>query len=246
MNHIRSQLVFAKVKIDLDFNVYSDSNGGDPDSKSPTLRSYHQMLWSKSLPNGRTFDLVKKSGAYLYHKSELGEFYFGSDAITHSYRNQKSKQWLINQLPKDIRNQLFNAGATIGSYILFPNKRITGNYTINQARGINPYIDDRFDLTLECIRLFYLELQSPLYETLKRHEDFFSLFDNFLGYVNHFLLNDLVDENQNIFFYLPFDNFKSKPKFADVNDYLIYRENVLRFIKARNRRIDLYANQSLK
>lgn len=69
---------------------------------------------------------------------------------------------MINQLPKDIRHQLFNAGATIGSYILFPNKRITGNYTINQARGINPYIDDRFDLTLECIRLFYLEQQNPL------------------------------------------------------------------------------------
>ena len=28
--------------IDIDFNVYSDANGGDPDSTSPTLKKYHE------------------------------------------------------------------------------------------------------------------------------------------------------------------------------------------------------------
>ncbi|MFW6020332.1 MAG: DUF6994 family protein, partial [Bacteroidales bacterium] len=41
------------MKIDITFNVYKDANGGDPDSASPTLRSYHKILWSKSLPNGQ-------------------------------------------------------------------------------------------------------------------------------------------------------------------------------------------------
>jgi hypothetical protein len=230
--------------IDTKFNVHSDAGGGDPDITSPTLRLYHKILWSKPLPNGQVFELTnKKSGAYLYHISELGELYLGSDAITHSYRNQKRKQWLFKQLSEEKLNGLFRAGSTVGSYIIFPNKKIDGKHTINQARGIHPYIDDRFDLTLECIRLFYSGQQSPLYETFIRYKDFFDLFENFKGYINFFLLNDLVDENENIMFYLPFDSFTNKPTFADVNDYLFYREGVMNFIKARNRRIDIYANK---
>jgi len=103
------------MKLDFTFNVYTDANGGDPDSTSPTLRSYHKLLWSKPLPNGQTFELDnKKSGTYLYHKSELGEFNLGSDAITHSYRNQTRKQWLIKQIPNEV-NELFDIGSTIGA-----------------------------------------------------------------------------------------------------------------------------------
>jgi hypothetical protein len=136
-------------------------------------------------------------------------------------------------------------GATIGAYTLFPNKKIDGKFTINQARGINSLIDDRFDLTLECIRLFYLKQESPLYDTLLRYKSFFDLFESFAGYVKFFLLDDLVDINQNIKFYLPFDNFKTKPIFSDINDYLFYKKGVMDFIKARNTRIEIYANQIL-
>jgi len=74
--------------IDTNFNFYSDANSGDPDRTSPTLRRYHKRLWSKPLPNGNIFELSdNKNGVYLYHKSELGEFFLGSDAITHSYKN---------------------------------------------------------------------------------------------------------------------------------------------------------------
>ena len=153
---------------------------------------------------------------------------------------------MVNKTNSKRSKRTFYIGSTIGAYTLFPKNKIDNKFTINQARGVNSFIDDRFDLTLECIRLFYAGQQSPLQDTFLRYKNFFDLFYNFKGYIDFFLLNDLVDENENIRFYLPFDNFKSKPKFADVNDYLIYRENVLRFIKARNRRIDLYANQSLK
>ncbi len=228
--------------IDTTFNFYSDANGGDPDSKSPTLRSYHKLLWSKSLPNGEHFQLSdNKSGTYLYHKSQLGEFFLGSDAITHSYRNHKRKAWLIQQIQKEVE-ELFETGSTVGSYTLFPSNRIDGKHTINQARGVNRLIDDRFDLTLECIRLFYSGQESPLYDTFLRYNDFFDLFENFRGYINFFLLNDIVDENFEIKFYLPFDNFKTCPAFESIDQYLVYKKGVMDFIRARNRRIDNYAN----
>lgn len=229
--------------VDTTFNVYTDANGGDPDSTSPTLRSYHKILWSKSLPNGRTFELTSNyNGVYLYHNSDLGEFFLGSDAITHSYKNHKRKHWLTQQIQDEV-SELFDTGSTIGAYTLFPNNKVDGKHTINQARGVNSLIDDRFDLTLECIRLFYLGQASPLYDTLVRYKNFFDLFDNFMGYINFFLLDDLVDENQKIKFYLPFDNFATKPTFSDIDEYLIYKKGVMDFIKSRNNRIDIYANR---
>ena len=230
------------MKIDITFNVSSDANGGDPDSKSPTLRSYHKLLWSKNLPNGEKFELTdKKSGVYLYHNSGLGEFLLGSDAITHSYKYHKRKTWLTQQIQEEVQ-ELFDTGMTIGAYTLFPNNPIAKQHTINQARGINSLIDDRFDLTLECIRLFYAGQQSPLYDTFNRYKNFFNLFASFRGYIDFFLLNDLVDENENIKFYLPFDNFKTKPTFVEVDEYLAYKKGVIAFINARNKRIENYAN----
>jgi len=226
--------------IDTNLNFHSDSNGGDPDSTSPTLRKYHKILWSKPLPNGRLLELRdNKTGAYLYHKSDLGEFYLGSDAITHSYKNHKRKKWLTEQIPNEV-NELFNAGSTIGAFIIFPNNRIDRMQTINQARGVNGLIDDRFDLTLECIRLFFSGEQSPLYDTLLRYEDFFCLFDDFMGYIHFFFLDDLVNENNQIKFYLPFDDFKTRPSFSDVSQYLLYKKRVVGFITSRNKRIENY------
>lgn len=229
--------------VDTTFNVYSDAHGGDPDSTSPTLRLFHKLLWSKPLPNGRLFKLSDNhSGAYLYHNSEQGEFFLGSDAITHSYKNHKRKYWITKQIPSEV-NALFDAGSTIGAYILYPNNRIDGQQTINQARGVNSLIDDRFDLTLECIRRFYLGQQSPLYDTLLRYEKFFDLFDDFVGYIRFFLLDDLVDERQKVKFYLPFDDFKTRPTFVDVDDYLEYKRCVIDFIRSRNIRIEKTINQ---
>ncbi len=44
--------------IDTTFDVYSDTRpGGDPDQQSATLRRFHALLWSKPLPDGRSFKL---------------------------------------------------------------------------------------------------------------------------------------------------------------------------------------------
>jgi len=229
--------------IDTSYNFYTDAGGGDPDSTSPTLRKFHKMLWSKPLPNGENFKLSdNQHGVYLHHKSKLGDFFLGSDAITHSYRDHKRKQWLTKQIPREV-NELFDTGSTIGAYIIFPNNRIASNHTINQARGVNNLIDDRFDLTLECIRRFYLGQRSPLYDSLLRYKNFFDLFDNFIGYIHFFLLEDLIDENRKIKFYLPFDDFKTPPTFSSTDEYLIYKKGVMNFIRQRNNRIKDYAQR---
>lgn len=229
--------------VDITFNVYSDARGGDPDAKSETLRSYHKFLWSKPLPNGDAFELTdRKTGVYLYHNSNLGEFFLGSDAITHSYKNHKRKKWLTQQIQDDV-NELFDKCSTVGAFTLFPKNRVDGLHTINQARGVNSLIDDRFDLTLECIRLFYLRQESPLFDTLARYKNFFDLFESFKGYVKFFFLDDLVDENQEVRFYLPFDDFKTRPTFSDIDEYLIYKKRVMSFISTRNQRIENYTNR---
>lgn len=57
--------------------------GADPDAVSKTLQTYHQFLWSKSLPNGEQMNLSMGKGYdYLSWKN----FRFGSDSILTSFR----------------------------------------------------------------------------------------------------------------------------------------------------------------
>ena len=225
--------------IDTTFNVYSDTpSGKDPDSYSPTLRKYHQTLWSKTLQNGSIFSLDDKSRMLLHHKSELGEFFLSSDSIGHTYKYTKSMSHIIKNISHEDINAFYKKCSTIGAYIIFPSKKIDNKMTINGARGIHVKIKDRFDLTLECIRRHYINEHSPLEETLKRYSSFFDLFDNFQGYVNFFLLNDLVVENYSLIkYFIPFKNFEKDPLPADVTEYKLYKKNVIDFILARNQRI---------
>ena len=59
--------------IDIEFNVFSDTPAGkDPDSYSPTLRKYHQKLWSKLLPNGKLFIHVPDTSDIRKDLKEVG------------------------------------------------------------------------------------------------------------------------------------------------------------------------------
>ena len=228
--------------IDVNFNFFSEVKPGqDPDAKSPTLKKYHKLLWSKELPNGKLFNLEDNppelSKKYLYHKSELGYFVFGSDAITHSYRNHKRKKHITEQIPDEV-NEMFLQGGNIASYIIFPKNRINNGQTINMARGVIRLIDDRFDLTLECIRRFYLNQSSPLYNTFLNYKSFFDLFESFENYLEYFLLQDLVDNKGEIKFYLPINDFNTPPDFNSVEDYLTYKKRVLEFNSLRKERIN--------
>jgi hypothetical protein len=225
--------------VDINFRVFSDTpEGKDPDSHSPTLRRYHQILWSKPLPNGVRFDLDDDTPRLLHHKSGLGELFLSSDAIGHTYKNVKKMKHIVDRIPSDQVNSFYSLCSTVGAYVVFPSKKIENKMTINVARGMNHKIQDRFDLTLECIRRFYLKQRSPLGDPLERYSQFFYLFDDFKGYVDFFLLQDMVKEDySSINFWHPFNEFDHSPLPNTVEEYQAYKTNVTDFVTARNQRI---------
>ena len=231
--------------VDINFDFYSDTpKGKDPDSYSATLRKYHQILWNKPLPNGLRFDLDDNTPRLLHHKSELGEFLLSSDSIGHTYSKVKSLSHIVDQIPSEEINSFFSICSTIGAYIIFPAKKIDNKMTINSSRGLNRSIKDRFDLTLECIRRFYINESSPLSDTFQRYSSFFSLFQDFRGYKDFFLLQDLVEGNDlSIKFFLPFDSFDQPPLPSNVEEYQSYKKHLIGFVRARNQRMLNSTNQ---
>lgn len=240
-----SRLMDRPPLIDTTFDVRTDAGGKDPDSHSKTLRRYHQMLWSKPLPSGAPFNLDAK----LHHQSELGEFWLASDAITHTY-----SRWVrparvvtvLGQIPPEEVDAFFDLGCTVGAYVVFPlqvHREGKWRHSINQARGTNGRIRDRFDLTLECIRRHYAGLESPLTEALAWHAPFFALFGSFEGYVSHFLLEDWVTADyENVRYLKDFDGFEGDPlPAAGAEEYREYMRRSMAVIRARNERIAHYS-----
>lgn len=229
-----------KMQIDTEIKMYSDTPPGkDPDSHSPTLRSYHQYLWSKPLPSGRSFDLTTtQPKSYLFHNSALGEWHLSSDSIGHTYSQWKSMAEIIDTIPPTEIGHFFDIASTIGAYIVFPARTINRQQNINMARGTKSKIRDRFDLTLECIKLHYRGEESPLSAVLARYSRFFELFGCFEGYVEFFLLQDLIRKGTtSIDFFLPFHDFGTPAIPRSTDEYNSYRDKVVKFINARNERI---------
>ena len=226
--------------IDTSFDFRSDANGKDPDHASPTLRSYHQVLWSRPLPSGSVFELTTtRDGEYLYHRSDLGEFFLSSDSVIPTYEYYVRLQHIIERLDPGEVESFIALGYTMGGMMIFPSNKIGGGWTINQARGcMSRTIGDRMDLTLECIRRHYLGQASPMSEVLARYRTFFELFRDFGGYVEFFILQDLArGEDSPVKTFLPFDNFESPAIPTSVAMYHAYREQTMDFIHARNRSI---------
>jgi hypothetical protein len=227
--------------INIAFDFRSDTpEGRDPDVASPTLRRYHKLLWSKPLPAGIPFDLSdSRANCYLHHRSGLGEFFLASDTVIPSFRKVPQIKALVPEAEIEAFNTI---GYTIGGMMIFPGNKIDGRMTINGARGFHPLVKDRFDLTLECIRRHYAGEVSPLSDVLRRYSDFFKLFADFRGYVEFFLLHDLVIDGGNgleVRISKPYDNFKSSPVPRSTDEYRAYRDDAVAFINGRNRRIQL-------
>ena len=248
--------------IDIKFNMFSDTpKGGDPDLHSRTLNSYHQKLWSKNLPNGKMMLLQKgrEGGRLIVKAKEItkqhpeinpNHFVFSSDALGLTFKNWRKKIDEIDQVFQNLEagehEKNFKKCCTIGGYTIFPGKRIDG-ITINAARGgfgTNTQICDRIDLTLECIRLFYLnkpclsKKTCPLLDTLTRYKPFFDLFGTFKGYVEFFLFQDLATGDfSEVRFLHPFQGFKDQEYPKNTNEYRLYMNKMLEFIDLRNSRI---------
>lgn len=231
--------------IDTSFDFRTDSFGknADPDAVSPTLRRYHQLLWSKSLPGGSMFDLsINTPGVYLHHQSAVGEFFLSSDTVIPTFTLWPAMKPITGQLTESENEAFRTIQYTIGGMMVWPGNRIDSMPTINQARGLHPRIKDRMDLTLECFRRHYLGQVSPLTAALARYNDFFALFEDFSGYVTFFLLQDmLADDQRAVDFFMPFGDFKTPAVPKDVDAYRSYRQRSIDFIEARNQRIDQLA-----
>ena len=211
--------------------------GADPDAVSKTLQTYHQFLWSKPLPNGEQLRLEKGAG---YNYLTWKNFRFGRDSILASFRYVKYRKTLeeVSKALPDYQSfieSFLHKAYTIGGSIIFPKEN-----SINRARGLNPQIRDRWDLTLECIRRYYQEENSPLYDTLVKNKSFFDLFVDFKGYVDFFYLQDCVSNGyQSVVFWLDEGDFSKDPLPQNTDEYLLWIENQLDFVSKRNKRIEL-------
>lgn len=226
--------------IDTSFDFRADARGKDPDSHSPTLRKYHKRLWSRPLPCGVPFELRDTTpGVYLHHRSGLGEFQLSSDAVIATYIRHPKTARIIEQIPRAEHDEFDRLGYTIGGMMVFPGNQVDRKPTINVARGFHPRICDRMDLTLECVRRYYRHEDSPLAAVLGRYADFFALFGDFRGYVDFFLLQDLVSSDcEAVRFFMPFNDFSTQAIPGDLDTYLEFRRLSIEFTEARNRRID--------
>ncbi|MGL5937276.1 MAG: DUF6994 family protein [Phocaeicola sp.] len=223
--------------IDVNFDFRQDSKCGDPDTDSQRLYDAHKILWNKSLPCGKNLELKiigNHYGRFLIKNNLCDNF--SSDRMCPHFDgkyNGKLNGWLSEKEAEEFQYKV----RTIGGHIVFPAHRKNG-FTINQARGVNRKICDRFDLTLECIRRFYQNKPSVLDETLTRYNDFFELFIDFKGYVDFFLLQDFIDEKGQVNFLLPFDNFERSPLPQTAEEYKLYKMNTMHLLNCRNKRIE--------
>lgn len=229
--------------IDTSFDFRVDAGGKDPDSHSPALRNYHKHLWSRPLPGGAPFELRDTTrGVYLHHRSGLGEFQLSSDAVIATFIRHPKTARIIEQIPQAEHDEFDRLGYTMGGMMVFPGSQVDRKPTINVARGFHPKISDRMDLTLECVRRYYRQEDSPLAAALGRYPGFFALFGDFHGYVDFFLLQDLVSSDcQAVRFFTSFNDFSPPAIPRDLDAYLGFRRLSIEFTEARNRRIDQLA-----
>ena len=249
------------IMTDYDFRV--DCTRNDPvyrdremDAYSNTLYDYHRELWTKPLPssNGEEFTLVKR-GKILYHNSNLGAFKLSSDSIGQTYTYWKEFARIFEEIRKDakqkaLQEKFFTLCCTIGGFIIFPKDEV--NYSddpnkpkcasINAFRGMDRQICDRFDLTLDYIRMYYKNRdrkergRSNMERLLNGLSSFLDLFTDFQGYVDFFLLNDLVESDYSeIKFLCPVHPVLPN---RTVDDYIKYRENLTSFINSRKNKIE--------
>ena len=218
--------------IDIHFDFRTDTRPGkDPDCDSKTLRAYQQLLWSKPLPNGEVMDIDIVRG-FLKWK----DIWFGSDSITASFLHERFPlRKEIESKPNHAqwKDDYWHKTYTIGGEIIFPMVR----WSMNQARGCSVKICDRWDLTLECIRRFYAGESSPLDKALDKSANFFALFGDFKSYVNFFLLQDCVDEDYNVKFWLDTPLFVSMPMPKNLEEYDKWIESQIDFVAKRGKRI---------
>ena len=214
----------------------------DPDTFSPTLREYHKILWSRELPNGEHMVLEEDTSGYL----QWNGMRFSSDNIAASFRYERCRK-LLESVESDMDDyhafieDFIHKTYTIGGSIIFPRHR----NSINQIKGTNRYIADRWDLTLECIRRYYAGEESPISWCLEQDREFFDLFVDFKGYVEFFFLQDSVSKDfSKVVRWIDTELFERDPFPRDSEEYDFWISKNVEFVRMRNMRIRKYLDMN--
>ena len=232
--------------VDFSFDYRKDDgvNGRDPDKYSFQMKKDHCELWSKQLPvseYGKLELTPYRDRMVAYVNGEY--FDFGCDSITNCYAWRKSLEKIredeeVAKLLKDY----YDSDYVIGSSLIFPLRRDDGKtkWTINQAKGCLRRISDRIDLTLECIRIFYLDKNqwTPLRSCFINYSRFFDWFGDFENYVKFFFLDDLVSKDyKTVVGFTDVLDFDHAMPTSSIEEYKEYIKRNIEFIKKRNKRI---------
>ncbi len=215
--------------------------GSDPDVSSPTLQEYHRLLWSKQLPNGEMMKLEKGNSGFDYLTWK--DFRFGSDSIIVGFRYSKYR-YMMDQVKERVNDfqayyeDLIRKSYSIGGTIIFPKH----SSSMNQNKGTNSLISDRWDLTLECIRRYYSGEDSPLYSVIVNDKGFFDLFVDFKGYVDYFFLQDVVsDDYKSVISWCGDYSFTESGLPKTIDEYFTFIGAEFDFLEKRNLRIKEYS-----
>lgn len=240
---------------------WDDCGDNDPDSHSPRLRAYHQRLWSgrplKGRPDGGTLALEPRGNGLI--DTGLGETFFGSDEALFLSSDRVMPTWwnwsdtIALREDRELTARILASNPVLdnmGGIIMWPGWKLNNKPTLNQERGFSQKarIADRFDLTLECIRRAYAGTfasdVNPLGPALERYWEFFALFGDFDGYVEFWMLQDLLTEDgQRVAFFMEGDlpdgwDFATRsPLPATIEQYDEYLRNAQAFVLKRNDRM---------
>lgn len=224
---------------DVDFDFRTECPPGrDPDRFSATLREQHRLMWTKELPSGPMFELRDTfPKGYLKYFGSSETFSLGSDMSIRTFARTHRMRDVVQGVSRREMDEFRRRGCTIAGVMLFPRNRIDRKHTINQARGLSRKVEDRLDLTLECIRRHYRGEDSPMSGVLARYGSFFDLFNDFAGYVTFWLLDDLVNDDETLRFFTDWTDFRTSRALPTAEEYDSYRRATLEFLEGRRGRM---------
>lgn len=232
-------------------NSESPGLGRDPDKYSVALRESHQVLWSKPLRDAPLLQLSAEDwSGYLKVVSLPGRWTVGSDNFATTHANALPA---FSRALDGFANGHLCEFCSIGGYIVFPNglaqqvstsvNPAVRRWSVNQARGMERRISDRFDLTLEAIRIFFAGVvhrtENPIGDVLEAYRWWFDLFgegaDGFLAYADFFFLTPMLDSEGRV---KPFEPltlaFEDALPRNDATAYLSYIAAQRSFVSKRN------------
>lgn len=199
----------------------------DPDSASKRLYDDLRTVFSKTLPNGKLFDLgeIVYNGYYQF-KSHRTLQRLSSDFLGPS----ATGAFDLNVSSLDVGKSL-TLSRTIGGHTLWPCHR----FSINQAKAS---VNDRMDITLLELKDFYENPVSikaiyslKLREAFVRDKEWLMQFESFIGFCDFFMFkNSFVNKNYDVIMFEDiYEHNRFRPK-----DYLNFMKNNVEAIRCRN------------